>query len=363
MATEIQLKRSSVIGKVPDGANVLVGEPVVNLADKILYTKDGTGNVIVIGSGTTSNVTEGSNLYYTNARVYSNVIQLGYATNSNVALKANVADLTTTNVSEGTNLYFTNTRSRQSISVTGSGSYNSGTGVITISGVSGGAEAYYQTFTANGAGSTYDLSFGLFTANAALVFVNSVLQEQGNNYSVSGNTITFVTPPEANAIVDVRSVSGLTGPAGASGNVTLADNTTSSATFYPTLSSSNTGSYTTATVSSTKLYFVPSTGTLNATIFNSLSDISLKDNVSRITDAVSIVNRIEGVEFVWKESGIKASGVIAQDLEQVLPFLVSANQDGVKTVNYDGIIAYLIEANKELLKRVEQLESKLNKFR
>ena len=175
MATEIQLKRSSVVGKVPDAANVLVGEPVVNLADRVIYTKDGTGNVILIGAGnissladvsnatpsadqvlswnasinkwepktssvvggnvnsvagatgdisnaqlvagittagvlTTANVSELTNLYYTDARAYANVTQIGYATNSNVALKANIADLTTSNVSEGTNLYFTNTR-------------------------------------------------------------------------------------------------------------------------------------------------------------------------------------------------------------------------------------------------------------
>ena len=69
MANDIQLKRSSVAGRVPSAANVLVGEPVINLNDKIIFTKDGGGNVIVIGAGTTSNVIEGSNLYFSNARV------------------------------------------------------------------------------------------------------------------------------------------------------------------------------------------------------------------------------------------------------------------------------------------------------
>jgi hypothetical protein len=67
--TTVQLKRSSVSGRVPDAANIEVGEPVVNLADKIIFTKDGTGNVIVIGAGTTSNVVEGNNLYFTDGRV------------------------------------------------------------------------------------------------------------------------------------------------------------------------------------------------------------------------------------------------------------------------------------------------------
>ena len=40
MATEIQLKRSYTPGSVPGAGNVLVGEPVVNLADKIIYTKN-----------------------------------------------------------------------------------------------------------------------------------------------------------------------------------------------------------------------------------------------------------------------------------------------------------------------------------
>ena len=68
MATDIQLKRSFTAGSVPVAANVLVGEPLVNLTDKIIYSKDGNGNVVVIGAGTTSNVIEGSNFYFNNAR-------------------------------------------------------------------------------------------------------------------------------------------------------------------------------------------------------------------------------------------------------------------------------------------------------
>lgn len=68
MANNIQLKRSSVSGRVPDTANILVGEPVVNLADSILYTKDGSGNIIIIGAGVTSNIAEGTNLYFTDQR-------------------------------------------------------------------------------------------------------------------------------------------------------------------------------------------------------------------------------------------------------------------------------------------------------
>jgi hypothetical protein len=76
---------------------------------------------------TTANVSELTNLYFTNARVFS-------AVSGNLALKSNVVDLTTANVTELTNLYFTNARSRAAISVGSGGSYDNSTGIITITG-------------------------------------------------------------------------------------------------------------------------------------------------------------------------------------------------------------------------------------
>ena len=92
MANEIQLKRSSVANKVPDAGNVLVGEPVVNLNDKIIFTKDTSGNIIVIGAGTTANVIENGNLYFSNARVNSAISSqtLGNATFSGNVVASNV---------------------------------------------------------------------------------------------------------------------------------------------------------------------------------------------------------------------------------------------------------------------------------
>ena len=87
MANEIQLKRSSVANKVPDAGNVLVGEPVVNLNDKIIFTKDTGNNVIVIGAGTTANVIENGNLYFSNARVSA---AISSQTLSNATFSGNV---------------------------------------------------------------------------------------------------------------------------------------------------------------------------------------------------------------------------------------------------------------------------------
>jgi hypothetical protein len=135
------------------------------------------------------------------------------------------------------------------------------------------------------------------------------------------------------------------------------DTTTAASTYYPLLSNNTTtGTLTAANTSTTKLYFNPSTGTLNATNFNSLSDQTLKANVTPIVNATTVVRALQGVEFNWTDTGDKSSGVIAQQLEPILPHLVTTNEDGIKSVNYQGITAYLIEAFKEFDQRLQKLE-------
>jgi hypothetical protein len=83
-----------------------------------------------------------------------------------------------------------------------------------------------------------------------------------------------------------------------------------------------------------------------------LSDSNLKDNVIRIGGALDTINSLEGVSFKWKNNGKRSYGVIAQDLEKHIPDLVG-NVNGTKNVNYDGIIAFLIEAIKELSRKLD----------
>jgi hypothetical protein len=145
----------------------------------------------------------------------------------------------------------------------------------------------------------------------------------------------------------------------AAGGVTVTDDTsTNSNARYPLFTSATSGSVTGTNVSTTKLYFNPSTGTLNATNFNSLSDETLKTNITPIVNATDIVRALNGVEFDWTDTGDKSSGVIAQQLEPILPHLVNTNEEGIKSVNYQGITAYLIEAFKEIDQRLQNLEAK-----
>lgn len=96
-------------------------------------------------------------------------------------------------------------------------------------------------------------------------------------------------------------------------------------------------------------------GTVSAANFNSTSDANLKENVETFENALDVVSQLRGVRFDWKETHYPSIGVIAQELEEVLPELVT-NTDP-KTVNYNGIIGVLIEAIKELKAEVEELKN------
>lgn len=92
---------------------------------------------------------------------------------------------------------------------------------------------------------------------------------------------------------------------------------------------------------------------------DSQSDEALKENIATLEDSLDSVKKLRGVSYSWKESGKQSIGLIAQEVEQVLPKLVS-EQDGLKSVKYGNIVAVLVEAIKELSAKVEELESKLD---
>lgn len=151
---------------------------------------------------------------------------------------------------------------------------------------------------------------------------------------------------------------GYTGSSGSGGGGSLTvTSDTSSTTLYP-MSAAYLGSITQPLVTTAKFTFNASTGQLNATSFNSLSDLLKKENIETIEQALKIVNAIRGVKFDWADHTGRSVGVIAQEVETVLPDLVSTSEESVKTVNYSGIVAVLVEAVKELAARVEELERK-----
>jgi hypothetical protein len=101
------------------------------------------------------------------------------------------------------------------------------------------------------------------------------------------------------------------------------------------------------------------TGIVTATDFNSSSDINLKNNVRLIEDPLSKVMSIRGVNFEWKQNSETSAGVIAQEIEEVMPELVN-EVDGRKTVNYNGLIGLLVEVVKDQQKQIDELKEKLS---
>lgn len=89
------------------------------------------------------------------------------------------------------------------------------------------------------------------------------------------------------------------------------------------------------------------------------SDEKLKDNITKYENALDTINAIKGVSFDWKRNGKKSGGVIAQDVQKVLPELVKEvkDLDGDNThltVDYNAIIGVLVEAVKELSEQVNK---------
>ena len=94
------------------------------------------------------------------------------------------------------------------------------------------------------------------------------------------------------------------------------------------------------------------------------SDISLKDNIRPIESAIFKVQQINGVTFDWNEKSTKLQqqkghdvGLIAQEVEKVLPEVVEIREDGIMAIQYEKVVPLLVESIKELTKRVEELEN------
>jgi hypothetical protein len=181
------------------------------------------------------------------------------------------------------------------------------------------------------------------------------IQELAENDSLdlTSSGIVGVTNISAVGVVTASAFvgdgSGLTG-AGS----TVVNDTSTDETFFPVLTQTTSGTITSSKVSTTKLTFNPSTGTLTATDINSTSDINLKENIRPIENPLDKVLQINGVEFDWKDNQQSSIGVIAQEIEEIFPELVKTAEN--KSVNYNGLVGVLIEAIKEQQKQIEELK-------
>ncbi|HKS12931.1 MAG TPA: tail fiber domain-containing protein [Pseudomonas sp.] len=85
------------------------------------------------------------------------------------------------------------------------------------------------------------------------------------------------------------------------------------------------------------------------------SDFSLKNAIQPLEGSTQRLMQLNGVQFSWKDSGREDIGLIAQNVEQVFPQLVY-EKEGLLTVDYQKLVAPLIESVRELNARIEKLE-------
>ena len=119
-----------------------------------------------------------------------------------------------------------------------------------------------------------------------------------------------------------------------------------------------------ATTDTLKLYTGAST--LNSTFagddltvqgdINSVSDVRIKENIETVENGLDLVSQLRGVWYNKIAEEDRKVGVIAQEVEEVLPEVVHTDTEGMKSVDYGKMVGVLIEAIKELKQEIDELK-------
>ncbi|AZU97631.1 hypothetical protein PGDDIFCJ_00001 [Thermus phage YS40_Isch] len=98
---------------------------------------------------------------------------------------------------------------------------------------------------------------------------------------------------------------------------------------------------------------------VNGTIYET-SDIRIKSDIKQISSAVEKINKLNG--YIFTKEKEPSAGLIANEVLEVLPEAVKKDKDGYLQLNYNAVVALLVEALKEKKKKIEDLENRLRKI-
>ena len=104
---------------------------------------------------------------------------------------------------------------------------------------------------------------------------------------------------------------------------------------------------------------IKASGIVTATDFDSLSDRALKTNIQVIDNPIEKIMKIDGVSFNWKATNKPSLGVIADNVQDIIPDIVSDSDP--KSVNYNGLVGLLIEVVKNQQNQINELRGLLDK--
>ena len=185
--------------------------------------------------------------------------------------------------------------------------------------------------------------------------VNSLTSSFFTSASVSLNTITFTKGNGSTADIQINTGSG------GAGIASVLEDTTPQLGGTLELNGNSISGSGTIDISGSIATLGAITAGGDITAFFS-SDERLKDNVTPIDSALNKINQIGGYEFDWNSNSEHSGhdvGVIAQEIEKVLPEVVTTRDNGYKAVRYEKIVALLIQAVKEQQLQIDELKSKL----
>lgn len=197
----------------------------------------------------------------------------------------------------------------------------------------------YKSLVVNGTGTQLEWNAVALNQNAAV---------SGELRLVNGGTGANLTATAGGVVYSTASALAIT-TNGTSGQLLTSAGT--SAPTWTTSTSANTANAVVQRNASGNF----TAGVITATDFNATSDKALKQNVLP-APGLELLNLVNPVQFDWMASGDRSYGVIAQELEKLLPELVHEDE-GIKTVSYIPLIAILIKSVQELSSRVKELES------
>lgn len=371
--TPILLYASSTAAAVPLAANLTNSatgsEIAINVADKNLFFKDSTNAVNTVPirqSSTSSNGWLSSTDWNTfNGKAPSVTFTTGYVPFGQG----------TTTLNQSSNLFFSGTN-------LGIGLVN-GTSKLEVAGTganNAGARATYEgTIKINEAG-----SFSLQTTGG-LEFKGSVFGSGYGSKIFSTDSGSLLFGNRANSatwIERVRLVSsgeflvGCTGLPAATRALGFAAKEASTGGIQIYQVGSNTDWAINSTSGSIANFYSDNGSALvfagsisvnsNITTYGSVSDYRLKENVTPVTNALAVIDKLNPVDFTWKDSDVKGQSFIAHELQAVFPSAVMGEKDAVKkdgkpdyqNIDTSYLIATLVAAVKELKAELDLLKAK-----
>lgn len=227
---------------------------------------------------------------------------------------------------------------------------NLNAGIVSFSG-----SADFTDITVSGEANFLDINCRNIISSGILTntFINSVDAYFSGNVTIGG-TLTYEDVTNVDAIGLITARSGINvGQIGAT-RITLNPDGTS--LFQDVINGTNinlSGILTTPSINATAISCgnLNCSGTVTSVEFSTPSDIALKKDINPIQNALDIINSLKPVSWKWKTNSEPAYGLIAQDLEKVLPELVG-KQDHISLINYISLIGYIIKALQELDKKI-----------